>query len=158
MQEQMKNKILYTDEARCDLDSIWDYIALDLQNQQAAERLVNKIMDRVDQLEDFAESGMLLSSISEVIGEERFLVCENYLIFYHTGKSVVTVDRVLYGRKDYLSVLFDRTGEEPLEEDPLPENKYKNSGGAALSGSASACFVLWCTPSRSYEIRWIRAG
>lgn len=54
MQEQMKNKILYTDEARCDLDSIWDYIALDLQNQQAAERLVNKIMDRVDQLEDFA--------------------------------------------------------------------------------------------------------
>ena len=81
MQEQMKNKILYTDEARCDLDSIWDYIALDLQNQQAAERLVNKIMDRVDQLEDFAESGMLLSSISEVIGEERFLVCENYLIF-----------------------------------------------------------------------------
>ena len=109
MQEQMKNKILYTDEARCDLDSIWDYIALDLQNQQAAERLVNKIMDRVDQLEDF------------VIGEERFLVCENYLIFYHTGKSVVTVDRVLYGRRDYLSVLFDRTGEEPLEEDPLPE-------------------------------------
>ena len=114
MQEQMKNKILYTDEARCDLDSIWDYIALDLQNQQAAERLVNKIMDRVDQLEDFAESGMLLSSISEVIGEERFLVCENYLIFYHTGKSVVTVDRVLYGRRDYLSVLFDKTREEPL--------------------------------------------
>lgn len=111
MQEQMKNKILYTDEARCDLDSIWDYIALDLQNQQAAERLVNKIMDRVDQLEDFAESGMLLSSISEVIGEERFLVCENYLIFYH----------VLYGRRDYLSVLFDKTREEPLEEDSLPE-------------------------------------
>ena len=121
MQEQMKNKILYTDEARCDLDSIWDYIALDLQNQQAAERLVNKIMDRVDQLEDFAESGMLLSSISEVIGEERFLVCESYLIFYHTGKSVVTVDRVLYGRRDYLSVLFDKTREEPLEEDSLPE-------------------------------------
>ena len=24
--------------------------------------------------------------------------------------------------------------------------------------SASACFVLWCTPSRSYERRWIRAG
>ena len=121
MQEQMKNKILYTDEARCDLDSIWDYIALDLQNQQAAERLVSKIMDRVEQLEDFAESGMLLSAISEVIGEERFLVCENYLIFYHTGKSAVTVDRVLYGRRDYLSVLFDRTREEPLEEDPLPE-------------------------------------
>ena len=117
MQEQMKNKISYTDEARHDLDSIWDHIALDLQNQQAAERLVNKIMDRVEQLEDFAESGMLLSAISEVIGEERFLVCENYLIFYHTGKTAVTVDRVLYGRRDYLSVLFDRTSEDPLPEE-----------------------------------------
>lgn len=121
MQEQVKNKILYTDEARCDLDSIWDYIALDLQNPQAAERLVNKIMDRVDQLEDFAESGMLLSAISEVMGEERFLVCESYMIFYHTGKSVVTVDRVLYGRRDYQSVLFDRTSEEPSQETFLPE-------------------------------------
>ena len=121
MQEQMKNKILYTDEARCDLDSIWDYIALDLQNQQAAERLVNKIMDRVDQLEDFAESGMLLSSISEVIGEERFLVCENYLIFYHTGKSVVTVAGVRMGPRYYLRVLFDKTRYQPLDVYSLRE-------------------------------------
>ena len=106
MQEQMKNKILYTDEARCDLDSIWDYIALDLQNQQAAERLVNKIMDRVDQLEDFAESGMLLSAISEIIGEERFLVCENYLIFYHTGKSTGLM-QACYGAGD-VSVALDK--------------------------------------------------
>ncbi len=37
----------------------------DLQKSAGGGKLVNKIMDRVDQLEDFAESGMLLSSISE---------------------------------------------------------------------------------------------
>ena len=115
MQEQMKNKISYTDEARCDLDSIWDYIALDLQNQQAAERVVNKIMDRVDQLEDFAQSGALLSAVSEMMGEERFLVCDSYMIFYHSEKQEVTIDRVLYGRRDYLRVLFDKT-ELPEQE------------------------------------------
>ena len=121
MQRRMKNKIIYTDEARCDLDAIWDYIAGELQNPQAAERLVNKIMDKADQLEEFAESGMLLSSISEVIGEERFLVCENYLIFYHCGKSDVIIDRVLYGRRDYLRVLFGEQTETVQESELLPE-------------------------------------
>ena len=79
----------------------------------------NKIKGRIVQKHSVNGIGKFQAEI--LMGEERFLVCENYLIFYHTGKSVVTVDRVLYGRRDYLSVLFDRTGEEPLEEDPLPE-------------------------------------
>lgn len=109
MQEPMKNKITYTIEARRDMDAIWDYIASEFQNVQAAEKLIGKIMDKVDQLELFPESGALLTSISDIIGEERFLVCENYMIFYHTGDEKVTVDRVLYGRRDYLRVLFDKT-------------------------------------------------
>ena len=45
-----KNKIHYTAESRRDLDGIWDYIASDLQNVSAAERMVNRIMDDVDHL------------------------------------------------------------------------------------------------------------
>ena len=30
----------------------------------------------------------------------------NYLIFYHTDRATVMVDRVLYGRRDYLALLF----------------------------------------------------
>ena len=43
------------------------------------------------------------------MGEERFLVCDSYMIFYHSEKQEVTIDRVLYGRRDYLRVLFDKT-------------------------------------------------
>ena len=105
----MKNEIVYTAEALRDMDAIWDYIALGLQNRQAAEKMIDKIMDKVDQLADFAASGTLLSAISEVMGEERFLVCENYMIFYHPENSRAMIDRVLYGRRDYLRVLFEKT-------------------------------------------------
>ena len=116
MQEPMKNKIQYTAQALRDLDDVWDYIAFDLQNPESAEKIVDKILDRVDQLVDFAQSGALLSAVSEVIGEERFLVCENYMIFYHSGNGEVTIDRVLYGRRDYLRVLFEKIEQpEPQE-------------------------------------------
>ena len=102
----MKNEIIYTPESLRDMDAIWDYIALELQNLQAAEKMIDRIMDKADQLTEFAESGTLVSAISEVIGEERFLVCGSYMIFYHTEKQRVVIDRVLYGRRDYLLSLI----------------------------------------------------
>ena len=43
----------------------------------------------------------------------RFLVCGSYLIFYHIGGEAVYIDRVLYGRRDYLALLFgDKLEEE----------------------------------------------
>lgn len=37
------------------MDDIWDYIVSDLQNRSAAERVIDRIMDAVDQLKNFAE-------------------------------------------------------------------------------------------------------
>lgn len=37
----------------------------------------------------------------------RFLVSGNYLIFYRAYGAEVYIDRVLYGRRDYLRILFD---------------------------------------------------
>ena len=104
-----KNKIHYTAESRRDLDAIWDYIASDLQNVSAAERVVNRIMDDVDRLENHAEIGALLSSIADVESNYRFLVTGSYLTFYRVYGSDVHVDRVLYGRRDYLRILFGDT-------------------------------------------------
>lgn len=108
----MKNKIHYTKESRRDLDEIWDYIVLELQNVSAAERIVGRIMDDVDRLEDFAEIGAPLSSIADVDSDYRFLVTESYLTFYRVKGSDVYVDRVLYGRRDYLRILFGNTQED----------------------------------------------
>ena len=110
----MKNKINYTSQSRRDLDAIWDSIFFDLQNPEGAEHTITRILDAIDQLELFAESGAPLSSISDAGRDERFLVSGKYLIFYHIAynEHAVTIDRVLYGGRDYLRILFERTLEE----------------------------------------------
>lgn len=111
----MKYRIRYSNQSRRDLDEIWDYIATELQNTPAAVRIVNAIMDSVDQLIDFAEKGAPLSSIANVESDYRFLVHGNYLTFYRVQGDEVYVDRVLYGRRDYLRILFGDVLEEEVE-------------------------------------------
>ena len=88
------------------MDDIWDYIVSELQNRVAAERVVDRILDAVERLKDFAEMGALLSSVADVGGDYRFLVSGNYRVFYSVNGRDVFIDRVLYGRRDYLRVLF----------------------------------------------------
>lgn len=98
------------------MDDIWDYIVLELQNRSAAERVIDRIMDVVDPLKKFAEMGTPLSSIADVGTDYRFLVSGNYMVFYHVQGSDIYIDRVLYGRSDYMSVLFkDLLREETTE-------------------------------------------
>lgn len=102
----MKYKINYTAQSRRDLDEIWNYLASECQNTSAAERIVNSIMDDIDQLETFAGLGPALSAIVDVKNDYRFLVTGNYLTFYRVSGAEIYIDRVLYGRRDYLSSLF----------------------------------------------------
>ena len=112
----MKNKIHYSPESRRDLDDIWDYIVSELQNRSAAEREINRIIDAVDPLNNFAETGTPLSSIADIGTDYRFLVSGNYMVFYRVQGNDVYIDRVLYGRSDYMSVLFkDLLREETTE-------------------------------------------
>ena len=112
----MKNKIHYSPESRRDLDDIWDYIVLEPQNRSAAERVIDLIMNAVDPLKNFAEMGTPLSSIADAGTDYRFLVSGNYMVVYRVQGNDVYIDRVLYGRSDYMSVLFkDLLREETTE-------------------------------------------
>ena len=116
MQERMKKKIHYSPESRRDLDDIWDYIVSELQNRSAAEHVINRIIDAVDPLKNFAEMGTPLSSIADIGTDYRFLVSGNYMVFYRVQGNDIYIDRVLYGRSDYMSVLFkDLLREETTE-------------------------------------------
>ena len=67
-------------------------------------------------MKDFAEMGTPLSSIADVGIDYRFLVSGNYMVFYRVQGDDVCIDRVLYGRSDYMSVLFkDLPHEETTE-------------------------------------------
>lgn len=108
----MKNKINYSPEAIRDLDEIWEYIAFEFYNAEAAERIVNRIMDTVERLEDFAYTGAMLSSIVDIKSDYRYLVCGDYMIFYRVDKNDIYIDRVLYGKRNYVRVLFPDTNEQ----------------------------------------------
>lgn len=101
------NKVRYSPEAVNDLDEIWAYISDELQNPESALKTVNGVMDAVDRLNDFPEMGPPLSSVTNMESMFRFLVCGSYIAFYHLDGSEVSIDRILYGKRDYIRILFE---------------------------------------------------
>ena len=98
--------IKYTKIALSDLDAIADYIENELFNPIAAYNTVNKIQDSIDNLSTFPLMGKSLSSVVNINTDYRFLVCGKYLAFYRYEDNTVFIDRIIYGKRDYISILF----------------------------------------------------
>jgi addiction module RelE/StbE family toxin len=99
-------KINYSGAATRDLEQIGDYIAEQLKNPSAALNTVNEIQGKIDTLAGFPLIGTPLSSVYAAGTDCRFLVSGNYLVFYRPVGDDVLIDRILYGRQDYIAVLF----------------------------------------------------
>ena len=98
--------VFLSGDAKEDLKDIRTYIREDLDNPTAAKAVVDRIIERIRQLEQFPMLGAALSSVIEPETDYRFLVSGSYLIFYRIEKDAVYVDRILYGKRDYLKILF----------------------------------------------------
>lgn len=106
----MHNKILYSPLALKDLDAIWDYITNELMSPSAAENTVNGIIDRIDGLDGFPETGSRLLFDNGLDSGYRFINFKNYMAFYHIQMELIYVDRVMYGKQDYMKTLFPDMG------------------------------------------------
>jgi Plasmid stabilization system protein len=102
-------------EALSDLVKIKEYITTDLDNPTAALNVVSKITKAIRGLEQFPDIGAPLSSIIDMPTDYRFLVTGNYLSFYRHDGDAVYVVRVLYGKRDYLKILFGELPEQDSE-------------------------------------------
>ena len=103
----MPGRVEYSARAIEDLDDIWDYIDKDLGNADAAQRIVNGIMDSIDSVAAFPKSGPKL--IFEDVPESgyRFTIYKSYMAFYRLkSDDTLYVDRIVYGRRDYMKLLF----------------------------------------------------
>ena len=100
------NKIVYSPKAQNDLDEIWAYISEKLLNPSAAEATVNGILDTIDMLQAQAEIGKPLYFSSDMFSGYRFLVYKDYLAFYRTSADTIYIDRIIYGKRDYMRLLF----------------------------------------------------
>ena len=99
-------EILFSPEAVNDLRQTKAYICEELCNEQAAIHTLSNIMKRIRILSQFPESGPPLSSIVDFETDYRFLVCGNYTAFYRVEKQTVSVVRILYGRRNFMQILF----------------------------------------------------
>ena len=79
-------RVIVSREARNDLVSIRDYIR--------------------DELEHHPGRGKPLDALIAVHTEYRYLICENYCVFYVCMESTVLVVRILHQRQDSFRALF----------------------------------------------------
>ena len=89
--------------AETDLAEILLYIAVD--NPTAAEKLADNIERRLARLQKLPHSGQIPSDLRIAQMGYRYLVMENYLVFYMVEGVEVFVHRVLHGARDYKDLL-----------------------------------------------------
>ena len=104
-------------EALNDLMEIKKYITVELDNPTAALNVVSKITKAIRGLNQFPDIGAPLSSIIDLPTNYRFLVTGNYLSFYRHEDDAVYVVRVLYGKRDYLKILFMELPEQESDSE-----------------------------------------
>ena len=73
----------------------------------AAIAAVRRITNRIRVLRNHAYIGARLSSIVTIESDYRYLVSEQYLIFYRVHGKDVYIDRILHGHRNYMRVLFE---------------------------------------------------
>lgn len=102
--------------ARNDLLDARHYIENDLQNAAAAKKVVARIFKSMRTLERFPYAGTPL----EIAGFDtgyRVITSGNYRVFYLCDGEVVHVVRVLYGRRDFMRILFGVTENNENEQE-----------------------------------------
>lgn len=102
----MKMSVKYSPDALRDLDEIYDYIANVLNSPNATSNTVNKILDKADLLADNPYIGTKLFFDNDLFSGHRYIISGNYLAFYRITADFVFVDRIIYGKRDYMKLLY----------------------------------------------------
>lgn len=102
----MKNKIFFSTESVRDLDEMKQYITIETGDEEIAVNNILSILSSIDRLQDFPELGVEVNQIAKVKLKYRYLITNNYMVFYRINGNEIFVDRILHGKRDYLRILF----------------------------------------------------
>jgi addiction module toxin, RelE/StbE family len=102
----MSKKILLSEMAYYDIDSIFSYISQD--SRQAAEKLRVFIYEGIRKLSDFPDIGSVIPE-EDAPGAQRGyrrIVVTPYSIFNRVLEDRIVIARVLHGRQNWLQSIF----------------------------------------------------
>lgn len=90
-----------------DLDEIYSYISHELDNEGAADNLLEKLETSIMRLKEFPFSGSFVRDETLKDKGYRKLIVDNYIAFYlvKEEKKQILVMRVLYGRQKYQDLI-----------------------------------------------------
>ena len=89
--------VKWTQTARDDLQSIWDYIARD--SFFYADKFVDELLNATDVLEDFPEIGRIIPEIGDP--RSREIIHGSYRIMYLIGDDTVSITQITHGARDF---------------------------------------------------------
>ena len=101
--KQPKYTIRLLQAAQEDFKEITTYIALD--NPSAAEAIADKIEKSLSNLSTYPLIGKIPNQEELATMGYRFLVVQNYLIFYTIEDQIIWVHRIIHGTREFLSLL-----------------------------------------------------
>ncbi|MBI1375845.1 MAG: hypothetical protein GC159_24310 [Phycisphaera sp.] len=94
-------QVRLTRKAHADLDSIWNYIAIEQGREQSAAHVLRGIKDQLKKLGDFPRMGR---HCSPVFGEgvRRFTALRSFVVYYRVlhDADLVEVLHIFHGAQD----------------------------------------------------------
>lgn len=106
----MTCKISYSRAALRDLDRVYSEVLKASQSYDTASRYIEELLDKVQTKADFPKSGSPLYYENSFTGY-YFVVFKAYIAFYRLENDAMLVDRVLYGKSDYMRLIGINTDE-----------------------------------------------
>lgn len=105
----MPNKrIIVSETAYADLDETLSYIASDLHSPGAAGKLIDRIFDSMERLDEFPLIGS--AADNDILNAKgyRLLPVDNFIVFYIPKGEEVHIVRIIYGRRDWETILLGK--------------------------------------------------
>ena len=107
----MKYQIKFARQAVRDMDKVWADVFSASKSYDVASRYLNDLQDAIENKSEFPKSGIPLY-YEDVFTGYYFIVFKAYLVFYRVENTMLLVDRILYGKSDYLRKLYVHSSKE----------------------------------------------
>ena len=100
-------EVKVTPQAAKDLLEIKNYIENELQNPTAAHNTVLNIVETYENLSTLVEAGIPVERYIPFPTDYKFVLANNYSIFYRIDGDIVRVIRIMYSKRDFARILFE---------------------------------------------------
>lgn len=100
----MTSRFIISPAARSDLDLIWEYYAVEIQNPEIADRINDELFQAMRKLAITPGMGHLRNDLAREL--LRFWCVRSYLIIYRCKPSApLEIVRILHGARDVRAIL-----------------------------------------------------